>query len=130
MSGYYINPDLIHLVLNSERKLPTSKIDAAHLKETTSYEVCLPLEQDGYMKKDFNCMTKLFWYAQMYDKNETTRLLHVMNEVATECKVLMEMNSTYVCLVVQEYRNRATLLFWNWKADVKVNHDTNIFSKL
>ena len=130
MSGYYINPDLIHLVLYTNRKLPTSTIDPAYAKKTTSYEVCLPLERDDYIKKDFICMTKLFWYAQMYDKNETTRLLHVMNEVATECEVLMEMNRTYVCFTVQEYRNRTTLLFWDWKAEDEADHDTSINNKL
>ena len=114
--GYYINPDLIHLIFADE-DVP-DELDTNQRRNGRSYNVCVPLERDEYLSTTYRCMFKLFWYALMYNNDESVRLKHVMNEVVTTYDASCEVVKCYSRLILNEKRSREELGFWDWRRRV------------
>ena len=120
---YYINPDLVHLIF-ADRDVPDT-INTSQEQNGRSYDMCVPLESNEYMDKTYKCMFKLFWYALMYNSEESTQLKHVMNEIVTTYDVSCEVVRCYSRLVLNEKRSREKLSFWDWRQRVTWNEPIN-----
>ena len=109
-AGYYINPDLLHTVMSLGFTFMGSE-DLITEEDGTSEDVCLPLQSDEYIL-DIPCVSKLLWYARMYEENDEENLKHVMNEVVTTYDILYEIYRVYEGLIEHEKAKRSELWLW------------------
>ena len=69
----------------------------------------LPLKVGEHVKNRVISMCKLLWYAQMHNSDGRENIKYIMNEVVTTYDVMLEIQQTYIQLIVYEQRMRPTL---------------------
>lgn len=110
VEGWFINPCLIEAVMGG--RWSTTRAEGPLQQDSTTQKLCLPLDTDEYFLNHEVCLSKLLWYAQIYNEEEKELMLHVMNKVSTTYEVLMEMEKLCMLLGVQERKKRTQMWMW------------------